>query len=252
MLNLLKRANRALARRSDYHIGNAIRTGWWRRTLFPLLAGDPKRVLDAGSGAGQHTLELAAHFPTAQILGLDNRPEAVAQAQSKADLRGLRNVHFAVADLSRPLAAGDFDLIYSIDVIEHIPADQAMLDALAQALRPGGRLFIHTPLAPQKHFFRRFDLDRNTNPLHARAGYARGELEAKAAAAGLTAIDPLYTHGRAGTLAWELWQLVRPWAPPKLLIWPLLKLLVAWETRRRHTDGNCIFLCAQKAAIGDS
>lgn len=244
MFNFLKRSNRAAARQIDYHVGNAIRTGWWRRVLFPLLAGAPKRVLDAGSGAGQHTLELAAHFPTAQILGLDNRADAVAQAQFKAGLRGLQNVHFALADLSQPLTHGDFDIIYSIDVIEHIPADQAMLDALAQALRPGGHLLIHTPLTPQKHYFRRFDLDQNINPLHARVGYERGELEAKAVAAGLTVIHSHYTHGRAGTLAWEIWQLVRPWAPLKIMTWPLLRLLVAWEIRRNHTGGNCILLHA--------
>lgn len=242
----LKSFNRNLAQRIDYHIGNEIRTRWLRRYLYPLMQRGPVRVLDAGCGAGQHTVELAARFPQAQILGLDNRPEAITFARDLVKRRGLKNVHFDTADLTQPLATGDYDIVYSVDVIEHIAADEAMLAVLAQALRPGGSLLVHTPLTPQRHFLRRFDLDQNVNELHVREGYERGELEAKAAAAGFQDSQTVYTHGSSGTFAWEIWQLARPLAPLKWLAKPFLMALVAWETRRKHSYGNCILLVAQK------
>ena len=242
----LKAANRRLAQRADYHIGDVIRTRWLWRYLQPLLDADARRVLDAGAGAGQHALEVAKRYPQADVLGLDNRPEAIQVAQAEVQATGLRNLHFSIADLTQPLADGDFDVIYSIDVIEHIDNDRAMLRNLAQALRPGGHLLIHTPLTPQRHFFHRFDLDRNVNKLHVREGYRRGELEAKAQEAGLTVERSVFTHAAVGTLAWEVWRIVRPWAVLKTIARPFLMALAIYETNRLHDDGNCILLAARK------
>ncbi len=238
-----------LAQRLDYHVGEAIRFRWFLNVVVPLITPQTRTVLDAGSGVGHHAFYLARRFPHLQVTGLDNRAEVIAHTAARAREAGLTNLHFVHGDLTRDLPPARYDLIYSIDVLEHIPDDERALAHMAAALRPGGWLAVHSPLTPQTHWFRRFDLDRCVNPLHAREGYRRGELEAKLAALGLSVRRTVYTHGAWGTLAWELWRWSRYRLPRYLPLLPLIRLLVAIETRQTHEDGNCAFVVAQKEPI---
>ncbi len=237
-----------LAQRLDYHVGEAIRFRWFLRVVVPLITPATRDVLDAGSGAGHHAFYLARRFPHLQVTGLDNRDDVVRHTEAEARRQGLRNLHFVYGDLTQGLPKAAYDLIYSIDVLEHIPDDQAALTHMAEALRPGGWLAVHSPLTPQTHWLRRFDLDHLVNPLHAREGYRRGELEAKCQAAGLIVRRTVYTHGRWGTLAWDLWKWSRYQLERYLPLLPLIRLLVAIEARQQHRDGNCAFVIAQKPA----
>ncbi len=238
-----------LARRLDYHVGEAIRFRWFLRLVVPLITSETKTVLDAGCGTGKHAFYLARAFPHLEVTGLDNRPNVVAQAEAKARQMGLNNLHFIEGDLTANLPPSAYDLIYSIDVLEHIEEDERALSHMAGALRPGGWLAVHTPLTPQTHWFRRFDLDRLKNPLHAREGYRRGELETKIERTGLQVERRAYTHGPWGTLAWELWKWSRYRIGRTLLLLPLIRLLIAVEVRQNLQDGNCVFVIARRAGV---
>ncbi len=243
---ILRRAHWWAITRLDYHVGEAIRFHYFRRYVVPLVTPQTRRVVDAGSGAGKHAFYLARTFPHLQVIGLDNREEVVRRTQAQARERGLGHLHFLTADLTRPLPLRDADLIYSFDVVEHIPDDRAALAHMLRSLRPGGWLAVHTPLTPQRHWFRRFDLDRLVNPLHAREGYRRGELEGKIEEAGGRVIRRVYTHGPWGTLAWELWKWSRYRLLPTLLLLPLIRLLITVEAHREPKEGNCVLVLAQR------
>jgi len=230
----------------DYHVGEAIRFAWFQRRVVPLITGNAARVLDAGSGGGRHAFYLARRFPHVQVWGIDTRADVVEQTRARAEEEGLANLHFEVADLTHPLPGGPFDLIYSFDVLEHVADDRAALAHMAAALGPGGWLAVHTPLTPQEHWLRRFDLDHLPNPLHAREGYRRGELEEKAAESGLTVTESVYTHGRWGTLAWDLWKWSRFRLVPTLALQPFIRFLVAMDVQQTHRDGNCVLVLARK------
>jgi SAM-dependent methyltransferase len=133
-----------------------------------------------------------------------------------------------------------------VDVLEHILDDRAALASLARALRPGGSLIIHTPLAPQRHWLRRFDLDNCPRADHVRQGYNEEDLQTKVRASGLEITAVRYTHGRWGTLAWELWQLARPWVLARVLLWPLAMLLISLEMAGPSDWHNCILLTATR------
>ncbi len=238
-----------LARRLDYHVGEAIRFRWFLRLVVPLITPETRSILDAGCGTGKHAFYLARRFPHLQITGLDNRPEVVARAQEEVHRQGLSNLRFEVGDLTAPLPEQAYDLIYSIDVLEHIQDDTVALAHMARALRPGGWLAVHTPLTPQTHWLRQFDLDHLKNPLHAREGYERGELEAKMKGVGLNAVRTVYTHGRWGTLAWDLWKWSRYRIGRTVALLPLIRLLVAVETHQNMTDGNCAFVLARAQGV---
>jgi 2-polyprenyl-6-hydroxyphenyl methylase/3-demethylubiquinone-9 3-methyltransferase len=101
-----------------------------------------KTALDVGCGAGLLTEPLARLG--AKVTGIDAAPEVIAVAKDHAVGQGLeidyRNA--AVEEI------GDrFDLITSLEVIEHVAEPQAFLRAIAKRLAPGGLLILSTPNA---------------------------------------------------------------------------------------------------------
>ena len=179
---------------------------------------------------------------------VDLTAERVGRAQARPAAQPQRNLSFVVGDLTQPRGYVLFDLIYSVDVFEHIEDDRAALAALAAALRPGGRLFIHTPLALQLHWLRRFDLDQCGCDDHVRAGYPCGELEEKALSVGLKPEAAQFTHGRWGTLAWEMWRPAKGAGWRRVLAWPVIRLLIALELTRPPAWGNCVLFAVSKPA----
>ena len=246
MLSRLKALRRWALRAVDYHVGAQIRWRWLQRALRPLLAGKALRVLDAGSGSGLYTFRLGRRYPRCTFHGIELDAAHVATCQARLQNEALPNLTFAQGDLTQPLLIEPVDLAYSVDVLEHIGDDGAALRHLAQAMRPGGRLFIHTPLIPQRHWLRRFDLERAPRDDHVRQGYLEEELRAKVRAAGLEPVCAMYTHGRWGTLAWELWQMLRWQLVPKFVLWPLAMVLIAVELLSPPAWGNCILLESRK------
>jgi len=230
----------------DYHVGAMIRWRWLQRAMEPLLSQGAPQVLDAGSGNGDHTFRLARRYARAAIHGVDVDGEHVAACQARLNVAPLSNLTFAQADLTEPLGTEAYDVVYSVDVLEHITDDRAALTNLARALRPGGWLIIHTPLAPQRHWLRRFDLDRCPRSDHVRQGYNEEDLLDKVRAAGLEISSVRYTHGRWGTLAWELWKLARPHLLAKALLWPLAAFLINLEMASPPDWHNCILLQARR------
>lgn len=233
----------------NYHVGVILRWHWLERSLAPLFGDKARAVLDAGSGGGLYAFRLARRYRTSSFLGVEIDPARVKASQTQLRAERLANLEFVQGDLTQSQGMGRYDLIYNVDVIEHIEDDRLAIRNLAQALRGGGRLVMHTPLAPQRHWFRRFDLDQRVQSLHVREGYAVDDLLEKLRAAGLTPIDVVYTHGRWGTLAWELWRLVEDrWLLSLLMRLPVT-LLVGIEKARPPKWGNCVLVVAVKPTV---
>ncbi|WP_417729692.1 bifunctional 2-polyprenyl-6-hydroxyphenol methylase/3-demethylubiquinol 3-O-methyltransferase UbiG [Roseovarius sp.] len=103
------------------------------------LAG--KRALDVGCGAGllcEPLVRLGA-----SVTGLDAAPENIAVAKAHAGPQGLeidyRNT--AIEDFE----GKDFDLVTSLEVIEHVDAPQAFVNGLAQCMADDGLMILSTP-----------------------------------------------------------------------------------------------------------
>ncbi|SIO45614.1 Methyltransferase domain-containing protein [Singulisphaera sp. GP187] len=95
-------------------------------------------VLDAGCGMGRY-LRMAAELG-ARAVGLDLSEAVRAARELTADLPG---VSLTRGDLLRPpFAAGSFDHIYSLGVLDHTPDPRAAFLAIARLLKPGGRIAI--------------------------------------------------------------------------------------------------------------
>ena len=99
-----------------------------------------KTALDVGCGAGLLAEPLARLG--GQVTAIDAAPELIEAARAHATGSGLSIDYRAVAveDLK-----GKFDLVTSMEVIEHVADPQAFVKDLAARLAPGGLLILSTP-----------------------------------------------------------------------------------------------------------
>jgi 2-polyprenyl-6-hydroxyphenyl methylase/3-demethylubiquinone-9 3-methyltransferase len=103
---------------------------------------DGKTALDVGCGAGLLAEPLARLG--AKVTAIDASPEVIAVAREHASAMGLE-IDYRVGDVQA--LEGQFDLITSMEVIEHVADPAAFVKALAKRLTPGGLLIMSTPNA---------------------------------------------------------------------------------------------------------
>lgn len=109
----------------------------------PLCRG--RVVIDVACGEGYGSAMLAR--VARHVIGIDVSPEAVAHA--RATYGGLQNLAFLQGSAERlPCADGCCDTVVSFETIEHLAAQDEMLDEIVRVLRPGGFLVISSPNRP--------------------------------------------------------------------------------------------------------
>jgi SAM-dependent methyltransferase len=119
-------------------------------------AGGELRILDFGTGTGSMLSQLR-RFGDAQ--GVDADEQAIAFCRA----RGEERVQRLETD-ELPFADDSFDLLTTLDVLEHIGDDVGALREVARVLAPGGRMVATVPANPWmwgaqdevSHHFRRY------------------------------------------------------------------------------------------------
>jgi SAM-dependent methyltransferase len=100
----------------------------------------PLRIYDMGCGPGNMLRRLQGH---GLAYGSDFSIDALAFARGK----GLG--HLLSGDSTAlPFAAGAFDCVVALDVLEHIEDDRAALREIARVTRPGGVFLLAVPAFP--------------------------------------------------------------------------------------------------------
>ena len=110
------------------------------RTERRPLAG--RRALDVGCGAGLLTEPLARMGAAAT--GLDAAPENIAAATLHAEGQGLA-IDYRPGSVETLGEGESFDLVCSMEVVEHVTDPAAFVAGLARALAPGGLMLLSTP-----------------------------------------------------------------------------------------------------------
>ncbi len=100
-----------------------------------------KSAADVGCGAGLLCEPLARLG--AEVVGIDAAPENIAAARLHAEGQGLA-IDYRTGSID-VLSAEPFDLITSLEVVEHVEDPAAFVRGLAHALAPGGLLILSTP-----------------------------------------------------------------------------------------------------------
>jgi SAM-dependent methyltransferase len=135
----------------DYDVWHATRVGDGEPTPFApwhelaknyLGAVEGLRVLEIGCGLGEFTRFLAERG--ALVTGLDISPYAVDHARQLVDPHP--NADVAVGDICN-IGYPDqtFDLVVSLETIEHSPSPQNAICELVRVTKPGGRLIVTSP-----------------------------------------------------------------------------------------------------------
>ncbi|SMX29644.1 hypothetical protein TRP8649_03782 [Pelagimonas phthalicica] len=99
------------------------------------------KVLIAGAGTGQHPIFVAQNLPTAAVLAVDLSRASLAYGIREAAMRDVKNIAFGQGDILQLTGVEqEFDLIESMGVLHHMQDPERGLQALVQALKPGGYL----------------------------------------------------------------------------------------------------------------
>lgn len=110
------------------------------------------KVLDVGCGRGVLLDRLGASYGTIGF-GIDVSAESLKQARQEAQ----SGIHPARSDARRiPFADGSFDLVVSMDVLEHIPDSNRAIDEMARVMRPGGTLVCYAVSTRNRYTFNWF------------------------------------------------------------------------------------------------
>jgi len=131
------------------HRLNPVRLGFVRAAIDVHWSGDSrgvrplagKRALDVGCGAGLLCEPLARLG--AAVTGVDAAPENIAAAQAHAAGAGL-HIDYRCGDVGS-LGLNGYDLVTSLEVLEHVADPAEFISALRAALAPGGLMILSTP-----------------------------------------------------------------------------------------------------------
>lgn len=219
--------------------------------------GNEAEILDAGAGFGQYSFYLSGKNPDWQILAADVKEEQVADCNAFFKKIGRQNVHFEVQDLVTYTKPNLYNLIISIDVMEHILEDVQVFKNFNTSLKEGGMLLISTP-SDQGGSDVHDGTDDSFISEHVRDGYNIIEIEDKLKTAGFTKIEAIYAYGKPGQISWrlsmkypmmmlsasKLFFIVLPFY--YLFTFPVSMVLNFMDVRQKHKKGTGLIVKAWK------
>ncbi len=103
----------------------------------------PRGIVDLGCGAGNVTRLLAARWPQAEILGVDNSPQMLAKA--RIAMQDTPRVRFDEGDLATWAPAEPVDLVYSNAALHWLPGHEHLFARVLAMVAPGGTLAVQMP-----------------------------------------------------------------------------------------------------------
>ena len=117
---------------------------------------------------------------------------------------GRNNVRFGLADLTIYNRPDTFDLILSVDVMEHIEDDEQVFRNFHRSLTGEGMLLISTPSDQGGSDVHDHEEGTSFIDEHVRDGYNIDEIQEKLRKAGFTKTTARYTYGKPGQIGWRL------------------------------------------------
>lgn len=211
------------------HMGTWIRFFYFRHYLGRKV--DLRRIhnaFDAGCGRGLCANYLAEILPQHNIVGYD------INKQPEWDNYQRPNLTLRQIDLNSMEDKNKYDLVVSIDSLEHIPNNKNILKKFHAALNSGGYLYLHIPCeATEKYIFpRKFfkKIDEWAEEEHIGEQYQLGEWKEIFNGLGFKILLARHTFTFWGHLAWEIETILRLRGDRagnmiNILLMPLYKLL---------------------------
>lgn len=228
------------------------------KKLYRSRRNDEIQMLDAGCGYGQYDFFVSSYLKNSQILGVDVKQEQIDDCnQFFAKIGRGDRVKFQYADLTEFSQPDTYDLVLSVDVMEHILEDEQVFRNLCQSLHKGGVLLISTP-SDQGGSDVHDEDEHSFIDEHVRDGYNIDDIERKLRAAGFSAVEAKYSYGTPGSIAWTLsmkWPIIMVnvskillllLIPYYIIVYPLAFILNWIDTITTHKTGTGLIVKAVK------
>ncbi|OYT17307.1 MAG: methyltransferase type 11 [Bacteroidetes bacterium 4572_77] len=174
----------------------------------------PKEVniLDAGMGFGQYSWFMSRLKPQGTIKGVDVKQEQVTDCNNFFKQAKQKNASFEVADLTQFQEVNKYDFVLSVDVMEHIEEDVAVLKNFYASMKKGGILLVSTPSdqggSDVHHHEHEHDHENDGSDSfideHVRDGYSIPDIKEKLKKAGFVKSEAYYSYGWPGKISWRL------------------------------------------------
>jgi 2-polyprenyl-3-methyl-5-hydroxy-6-metoxy-1,4-benzoquinol methylase len=214
-------------------------------------------ILDAGAGFGQYSYWMIRHFKQCNILAVDVKEEQVADCNKFFSEIGASNVKFEIADLTKFVKENSYDLVLSVDVMEHILEDVQVFKNFHASMKPGGMLLISTP-SDQGGSDVHGEGESSFIEEHVRDGYNIKEIEDKLHQSGFSKVKAKYSYGAPGKISWKLsmkypilmlgtsklFFIILPFY--YLVAYPLSFVLNYFDTHGNHKTGTGLIVKAWK------
>ena len=120
-----------------------------RRPALELLArvppAEPSLVVDLGCGSGEITRLIAARWPGAHALGIDNSRDMLAKARAGDEGGDATRVEWVEADIAAWAPPRPPGLVYANASLQWVDGHEALFPRLFRSLAPGGVLAVQMP-----------------------------------------------------------------------------------------------------------
>jgi SAM-dependent methyltransferase len=161
-------------------------------------------ILDAGSGLGQYTWRMCRMNSKWRIKAVDINRDQIEDCRKFFNKTGKGNmVEFETADLTKISETATYNIVLSVDVMEHIEEDVLVFSNFNKALKENGVLLISTP-SDQGGSDVHGEGEESFIDEHVRDGYSIEDITLKLQKAGFKKVNASYTYGKPGSISWRL------------------------------------------------
>lgn len=217
----------------------------WKKTASPQA-----HILEAGSGFGQNIYYLSRLSKSWNILGMDINDDQVSDCNRFFYKMGLHHVVFRTGDVEKMNEQNAFDLILTVDLMEHIEKDQQVFTNFYNALKKDGTLILTTPIDKTVTYYEPTKRFRN--------GYQFTELKEKLKQAGFHHVKMHYSYSVTGRIVQVLCLrgpmyltkfskfMIFLMIPYYILIFPFIMVMNYIDTYKPHRSGHGMIVKAMK------
>jgi SAM-dependent methyltransferase len=215
-------------------------------------------VLDAGSGFGQYTWRMSRMNKLWNFNAIDINKEQIDDCNTFFKKCGLADrVSFNEGDLTKLNDVNRYNLILSVDVMEHIEEDVQVFKNFYRSLKNNGVLLISTP-SDKGGSDVHGENEESFIDEHVRDGYSIKDITEKLTLAGFAKVEAKYTYGVPGSISWRLsmkypikllntsyfFFILLPFY--YLIVFPISVVLNFFDTGLTHATGTGLLVTARK------